>query len=210
MLHGIAVANVSHLLSVLVMYHVAFALPLGPKNRRPVFALVVAGLHVLSPAGIFLVAPFTESLFSLLNISGVLCYIYSWAKRDHGVLQDLCLLLCGACFALAATVRGNGVLGGAILLFDAVLWFALQVESRLSIRVLNIWVLPQALQLEVRSFSSRRLPATILAGIITGIGFVTPQFIAYQQYCNAVDSDIPVWCSSIPPSIYSYVQKHYW
>jgi phosphatidylinositol glycan class V len=196
---------------VLLLYRIAHALPLGPKDRKPIFALIAAGLYIVSPAGIFLVAPFTEAPFALLNIAGHLLYILSWGDDEgsqaHGILQDLYLLAAGACFGLSATVRGNGVLSGLLFFHDAVLWFGLHVENWLGIRVLTIRNLPQDLQGEVRSFKFRRIPATIVAGILTGIGVATPQIIAYLEYCGANERP---WCRKFPPSIFTFVQNHYW
>ncbi len=196
-----------------MLYQLVLALPLRYTASKTSLAFIAAALHITAPAGIFLVAPYTEAPFSLLNFAGQLFYIYSWdntRSRAHSLAQDLYLVLCGVCFGLAATVRGNGLLSGLILLFDAVLWLALQVETRLGIHTLNVGSLPLAVQAELRSFRSRRLPATIIAGIFVAVGFATPQVIAYQEFCAAGDGHTRPWCHKIPPSIYSWVQSHYW
>jgi phosphatidylinositol glycan class V len=196
-----------------VLYQIALALPLGPKERKASLAFIAAALHIIAPAGIFLVAPYTEAPFSLLNFAGQLFYIYSWSNaspQQHGLAQDIYLLLCGVCFGLAATVRGNGLLSGIILFYDAALWFTLQAEALLGIRVLNTRRVPLALQAQSKMFGYRRLPANILAGLFVAVGFVAPQLIAYQEYCAGALVDKRPWCHKFPPSIYSWVQIHYW
>jgi phosphatidylinositol glycan class V len=209
--HGIIVANVSHLISVLVLHRLALELPLGKKSIRSQFAFVVAALHVISPAGLFLTAPYAESLFSLLNLLGQLLYVYSWNENSsHTLNQDFYLIFSGICFGIAATVRGNGLLSGIVFLYDALIWFGLSLERVTTIPILNLTLLPPQLQRQARTFQTRRLPATVVAGLLVGIGFMTPQYIAYQEYCDQGPKDRRPWCSSFPPSIYSWVQNHYW
>jgi phosphatidylinositol glycan class V len=86
----------------------------------------------------------------------------------------------------------------------------LRIEALSHIRVLNLGILPPALQAGMRSFNTRRLPATIIAGLLVALGFAIPQFIAYREFCSASDVDKRPWCHKLPPSIYSWVQSHYW
>jgi phosphatidylinositol glycan class V len=211
--HGIIVANVSHLISVLVLHRLAFRLPLGKKSIQSQFAFVAAALHVISPAGLFLTAPYAESLFSLLNLLGQLLYVLSWAENEsgtHTIIHDIYLISSGLCFGIAATVRGNGLLSGIIFALDALIWFGISFQRMTNIPILNLAILPPQLQKQIKSFQSRRLPATVVAGLLVGIGFTVPQYIAYREYCNQGLKDRQPWCSRFPPSIYSWVQNHYW
>jgi phosphatidylinositol glycan class V len=205
------VSNVSHLISVLVLHRLALKLSLGKKTIRPQFAFVTAALHVISPAGLFLTAPCAESLFSLLNLLGQLLYVYSWTENSsHTFIQDFYLIFSGLCFGIATTVRGNGLLSGILFLYDAFIWFALSFERATNIPILNLAPLLPNLQRQARSFQTRRLPATVVAGVLVGIGFMTPQYIAYREYCDQGSKDRRPWCLKFPPSIYSWVQSHYW
>ncbi len=60
-----AVAHVSHLLSVVVLYRLG---KLVWADGR--LAFLAASLHIFSPAGLFLSAPYAESTFSLLSFVG--------------------------------------------------------------------------------------------------------------------------------------------
>lgn len=50
---------------------------------------------------------------------------------------------------------------------------------------------------------------------VTLTPFVYHQFSAYARYCildkdTSSSSELPEWCSSVPPSIYTHVQSKYW
>jgi len=59
-----------------------------------------------------------------------------------------------------------------------------------------------------------RLPAFVkliafgIAALMTLGGAAIPQFLAYGKYCQQ-DVRRP-WCDNFPPSVYSFVQQHYW
>ncbi|KAJ3573739.1 hypothetical protein NPX13_g4594 [Xylaria arbuscula] len=77
---AIFVANASHLLSALVLYKLGLAVW---KNSR--ISLVAAVLHVLSPGGLFLSAPYSESSYALLSFTGYLFF----AKATLGEKRTL-------------------------------------------------------------------------------------------------------------------------
>jgi Gpi18-like mannosyltransferase len=82
-------------------------------------------MHILSPAGLFLSAPYAESLFSLLSFLGHLLYVYGQPSTTKGktpprtILHDLALLASGLTFSLATTIRSNGILFGLLFAHDA-------------------------------------------------------------------------------------------
>jgi phosphatidylinositol glycan class V len=154
---------------------------------------VAAALHVLSPAGIFLAAPYSESTFAFLNFAGLYLYCISFrASRLSPFLQDACHGLSGVIFGLATTVRSNGLFNGTMFLGDAFVW---------------AWTVWQNKRLSIRRPS---IIATISGGLSVGLGFVIPQYIAFQEFCHLPQTDQPPWCNALPPSIYSYVQSRYW
>jgi phosphatidylinositol glycan class V len=189
---GVVIANVAHLLSVLVVF--ALGITIFP-SRPSDFALTAAFLHVISPAGLFLSAPYAESSCALLTFSGVLLFAKSFpSKRQSTAWHDLLTFLSGISFGIAATFRSNGILSGLLLLEEA-------------FRVLI------SLRYGFRASTMRRLLATGLGGLSVGAGFVLPQYIAWTEYCNtstAGISSLRPWCQKTIPSIYSFVQDYYW
>jgi len=164
------------------------------QERKREIAFIAGCLHTISPAGLFLSAPYGESTFAFTTFLGILCYVraqqqhYLPAQQSH-LPESVWILLSGFCFALSTLFRSNGLLHGTIFLFDA---FAC---------LRAIFRAPNASNLA-------HLIAIIFAGSLIAIGFALPQAIAYLQYCTPEPSR--PWCSHLPPSIYSWVQKHYW
>lgn len=200
------IANASHIVSVLVLYFLMRRL-FPTSNKTP---FLTAALHVLSPAGLFLTAPYGEAPFSFLNFLGLLSFCHArQLDVTQPVIHFLCMLTTGLSFGLATAVRSNGLLNGLILLYDA----------------------PEILHGLIFSPHKtpclRRLAAYALAGVLTASGLIVPQWIAYQHYCTAVspyattlvsrssthhrDQETPrPWCNRPLPSIYTWVQHHYW
>lgn len=183
---GILVANTSHLLSVLVLYRLG----------RVVFhdarlALVAASLHVFSPAGLFLSAPVAESTYSLLSFTGHLLFAESCGKDRRPRSRDALILLAGVSFGLATVFRSNGVLNGVL--------FAWQFAQQL------------ARLLRHPTDAVRRLIILGVGGLCVATGLVVPQLVAYQRFCFGAGGGEPrPWCESYLPSIYAFVQQHYW
>ena len=74
------------------------------------------------------------------------------------------LAAAGLTFGIAATFRSNLILNGLLLLEEA-------------LRTLYY------LRYEFNLIKVRRLIATGLGGLLVGVGFVLPQYIAYREYC---------------------------
>lgn len=186
---GTAIANASHLLSVLSLY--ALTLSLIPKQnpQRSKTALLATVLHIVSPAGIFLTAPYSEGLFAVLNITAMWLYSSAYSEQTFSCSEAVATVSAGVVWGVASTVRGNGVLSGTILAYRAV-------------TLLGTLPSPAGLL---------RMIFTVMAGILVALGYIVPQWIAHQQYCSqGAMTTAPVWCSRIPPSIFTYVQAHYW
>ncbi|KAK6581506.1 hypothetical protein PZA11_006197 [Diplocarpon coronariae] len=186
---AVGLAHLSHLLSVLAAFRLTRAIfPEAPVE----LALRAASFHVISPAGLFLSAPYAESSCALLSFAGCILFTQSLGRRGSGpVARDLLLLSSGICFGLATACRSNGILNGLLLLEEA-------------LRVLH--ALGRGWQLA----RLRRLVATAVGGMSVGAGFVLPQFLAYGEYCGGRDTTLRPWCERTIPSIYTFVQDHYW
>ena len=186
---GITVAHAAHGMSAFVLYSLARAVFPGRKGRS--LAFIAACLHILSPAGLFLSAPYGESTHALLSFMGSLLFVLSFSHSGaSSTLHDALLPLSGILYGLATAARSNGLLNGMVLFEEAV---------RLLYSMTN----------GITFAKTRRLIAVGMAGICTGLGFVIPQYIAYEQFCMD-NSDPRVWCLKTVPSIYSFVQDHYW
>lgn len=195
-LAGLLVANLSHLLSALVFYSLTILLyPIhGPR-----MAFVAAALHIFSPAGIFLAAPYSESLFAFLSFLGY--YLYARSTHAYKAGKELesvgTLLGTGTMWMLAGMVRSNGVLNGLVLLID----FLREGSAFLARRNENTHT----------GYLQRilRLVGLGVAGVMVGLGQVIPQAIAWREYCT-VEGKPREWCTRTIPSIYLYVQAKYW
>ncbi|PYI06831.1 GPI mannosyltransferase 2 [Aspergillus sclerotiicarbonarius CBS 121057] len=191
---GVAVAHMAHATSAVVLHRLACIILPGMQGRK--LAFIAACLHILSPGGLFLSAPNAESTHSLLSFTGALLFAQSLSVSGISTsIQDGLLLLAGIMYGLSTAVRGNGLLNGVIFLEEA-------------FRILYSFM-------QDFSFTKfRRLAAVGLAGICTGLGYALPQYIAYQQFCGNVNStgedSSREWCRRAIPSIYSFVQEHYW
>ncbi|KAL7276002.1 ER membrane glycoprotein subunit of the GPI transamidase complex-like protein [Rhizina undulata] len=189
---AILVSNISHLLSVLVL----FKLTLVAKNhiQAKQYAFLVSCLHILSPAGLFLSAPYSESLFSFLAFTGNLLYVLAERKQRLGEAfgANLWILASAIIFSLACTVRSNGILNGLIFLHDFAMefWYIFKSKGdRLGRRVMRIFVLG-------------------IGGILIALGLAIPQIIAWKDFCGT-SSERP-WCLWFIPTVYTWNQNHYW
>ena len=192
---AISIASIAHLLSVFVLFRLVQLLTAGSPTHNGV-PFVAAALHVLSPAGLFLTAPYAESIFSFLSFSAMLAYCKSDPRLNENqarsIRHDFYIILSGLLLGSAAMIRSNALFAGSIYAYDL---FAL---SRSFVPI-------------PRRFDDvRKALCLILAGLFIVFGFAYPQTIAYNEYCNNATEEMPVWCSAIPPSIYTYVQEHYW
>ncbi|GIK04689.1 ER membrane glycoprotein subunit of the GPI transamidase complex-like protein [Aspergillus viridinutans] len=190
---GIIIAHAAHGLSVLVLYRLGCAIFSGRQGRM--LAFVAACLHIFSPAGLFLSAPYGESTYAFLSFTGYFLFVQSFSLSGASTLKDALIPLAGILCGLATTIRGNGILNGLLFLEEA-------------IRLLY------SMTRGVTFAKSRRLLAVGIAGVCTALGFVVPQYIAYRDFCvnypYTHDEEPRIWCRRSLPSIYSFVQDHYW
>ncbi|KAH4006228.1 GPI mannosyltransferase 2 [Parastagonospora nodorum] len=191
---GIVVSNVCHLLSVLALYQL-LTTTVDPRRKHRV-AFIGAVLHVMNPASLFLSSPYAEAPFSLLNITGMLLYTRSRIRaqtQQPSLREDAYKLGSGIFFGFATLMRGNGLLSGLILLYDVARY------------------LPRVFSMRLTVHDMRRIVVTCVAGSVVALGFIWPQYLAYTEYCTGDRSvGSPPWCKKTIPSIYSWVQSHYW
>lgn len=192
-------SNVCHLLSVLVLSRL-LAMTSGPSQQQQhhhQLPFVASVLHIVTPASLFLSAPYAEAMFSLLNFSGMLLYaqarVWAAAARPPSLREDACKLGAGLLFGAATLVRSNGLLSGLILLYDV---------ARFS---------PTVLSMRLRMHDVRRIVVSCASGALIAVAFVVPQIVAYSEFCtDEEEKQRQSWCEKRIPSIYSWVQSHYW
>lgn len=162
----------------------------GEKNTS--LPMLSALLHIVSPAGAFLSAPYGEAPFAFLNLTGFYAFVCGLRYDRCGkfISRDVGFLFAGVLFTVANTIRSNGVLGGILFAYEAVLGLRHILVNGLSWCVL------------------RRLLVVCVSGGLIALGMAGPQYLAYRQFC-LVDTPRP-WCQSLVPSIYTWVQNHYW
>ena len=187
---AIFIAHAAHLLSVLVLFVLSQAVFSGFPLE---FSFTAASLHIISPAGLFLSAPYAESSCALLSFLGCLAFAKSFSPSGQtSYSRDLLLIVSGAAFGIATTFRSNGILNGLLLLEEA-LRTLFQLRYGLGIPLL------------------RRLIASGVGGVCVALGLLVPQYIAYNKFCGASNTVEPrEWCGRTLPSIYTFVQDYYW
>ncbi|KAL8703578.1 MAG: hypothetical protein Q9201_003251 [Fulgogasparrea decipioides] len=196
---GIFTSNTAHLLSVLVLYQMTMLIAAHAASYRSMsVAFIAASLHILSPAGLFLSAPYAESCFSFLNLSGFYLYALSLKEdcnKRHS-RRDISLLLSGLLFGVATTFRSNGLLSGLLFCLDL-----LRAAVRMTTHIQSGNLMSDL----------RRSTFLVMSGGVMALGSFTPQYLAYQEYCLAPElHHRPLWCTRRIPSIYTWVQDRYW
>jgi len=120
---GIIMSHLTHYLSVILLWGVAASLSTTARlgHDTSVVPFIASCLHIISPAGIFLSAPYSEAPFSCLNMLGFWLYLQAHLSPDSFVTRKCCaLIMSGVSFGFATTIRSNGILSGLPFLFDAV------------------------------------------------------------------------------------------
>ncbi|KAI6245252.1 GPI mannosyltransferase 2 [Erysiphe necator] len=185
---GVLIAHTTHFLSVIVLFALTLKIFIGENLEN--FAFFTACLHIISPAGIFLSAPYAESPCALLSFIGILTFTKSFSVKLP-LTKDFLILTSGALFGIATTFRSNAILNGFLILEEA-------IRTLLAFRK------------GFRATKFRHLLATGLAGLFVGSGSLIPQYIAYNEYCAESPTLKRPWCTKAFPSIYQYVQSFYW
>jgi Gpi18-like mannosyltransferase len=195
---GLLVSHCAHWLAVVQVWALAKCLIGGGDAQKRTDSYVPfcsAVLHILSPAGIFLSAPYTESLFAFLHISGLLVYVYAVQYFNHARALSGCLAMvtAGLFFGAATMIRSNGILAGIPYLIEAVTTALAVMSQGFSVTRIS------------------RLASVVIGGSLVAVGMITPQVLAYLEYCHGRDlGDRQPWCDLTIPSIFTWTQSHYW
>ena len=130
----------------------------------------------------------------MLQFLAYILYVESHATGREGarLSRDCLLLLSGGLLGMATAVRSNGLFSGLLFAYDAFNGG------------MNIW------RGQVSADGLRRLAVTVVSGSLVAVGAALPQVVAYQEYCTPTNVELRPWCNALPPSIYTFVQSHYW
>lgn len=185
---GIALAHASHYVAALALYQLTLLLS-GGRNTR--LALLAALLCVVSPAGVFLSAPYAESPFSALSFVGIWILAAGYTSARGSLRRSAAVVLAGAVLGVATAVRSNGLASGLL--------FAVEALQAAAVFVQRPGLAPVV-----------AAGAAGVGGMLVALGSVIPQYIAYTMFCAGPDGPLRPWCEKTIPSIYSYVQDVYW
>ncbi|KAF1734099.1 GPI mannosyltransferase 2 [Beauveria bassiana] len=191
-LAGIALAHASHAVAVFTLHRLTLLLTGGDARR----ALLAALLCVVSPAGVFLSAPYAESPFAALSFAGVWVLAAGYEDPLGSARRSAAVLAAGAVLGLATAVRSNGLANGLLFAVEA-------------LRAAGAFVKAPGVRLAVAAGVAG------VGGVLVAMGSAIPQYVAYTIYCGGGGEGRaavmrPPWCERTVPSIYSYVQDVYW
>ncbi|PNP85811.1 hypothetical protein FNYG_00867 [Fusarium nygamai] len=184
---AIGISHVSHLIAVLALYQLTIVL----CNDRKL-AYLAAAVHILSPGGLFLSAPYAESTFACLSFVANLLFALGLKASPDSLRRNISVIGAGLLYGVSCVFRSNGFFGGVL--------FAVEAIKGLT-ALLGDFTLSKVL----------RLVAPIIGGLLVAVGFVAPQVLAWMRYCNVQDNEEQrPWCTRPLPSIYTFVQEEYW
>ncbi|XP_039535272.1 palmitoyltransferase ZDHHC18-A [Pimephales promelas] len=181
------------------------------QNRK--LALVAVLMYCLTPANVFMVAGYSETLFAALTFSGL------WLLEKRFTI-GACLLL-----GFATGARANGLVNAGFLLYLSLQWGLARTRAFSKgegcVRYRHyVWEL-------IRFVLIGAFYAALVA-----LPFCLFQFYGYQTFCHPTatevppvllnlardkgyrvadaDSPTPRWCQWRIPLLYSYIQDAYW
>lgn len=181
---GLIISLFSFLLSIVLLY----VLTLKMFNSSKM-AFLSSILLILSPASIFLTAVYSESLFFLLSLSGMLCYSHRWC------------ILASIFWTLSSATRSIGIFHSGFFIYDLLLMIIFSTSSIM----LKTYKAIQKLLFVLISMSGF-LIFERYGYCCTCKGSGNLLFISEKA---------KEWCLNssdflIPPFLYNFVQKNYW
>ncbi|ODQ79774.1 glycosyltransferase family 76 protein [Babjeviella inositovora NRRL Y-12698] len=190
LLIGTLVANASHYLACLVLYgltNLVFSSnTLKARSESHNVALRAAMLYAISPAGIFLTAPYAESICALSSFVALYLREVSFDRRflmkptlKSAPLFQAAYILSGAFVATAFGFRSNAVLLGYLYLSDLYVF------------------------LRARSYKSALIP--LLAGSQLFAAVLYLGYLPYSLLCPQRGE----WCLNTVPSLFTHAQARW-
>lgn len=213
-MHGrlvLAVAIVNSILFVISAVALYKLSRLVVQNRK--LALVAVLMYCLTPANVFMVAGYSETLFAALTFSGL------WLLEKRFTI-GACLLL-----GFATGARANGLVNAGFLLYLSLQWALARTRAFSNgegcVRYHHyVWELIRFV-----------LTGAFYAAFVV-LPFCLFQFYGYQTFCHPTATEVPPvllnlaqnkgyhvadaasptpsWCQWRIPLLYSYIQDAYW
>ncbi|KAG8740677.1 ER membrane glycoprotein subunit of the GPI transamidase complex-like protein [Ceratobasidium sp. 414] len=149
---------------------------------------------------------YAEPLFAYFSFKGMnACH-----RHNH--------LVASLYFALATTFRTNGTILTGFILYNMLVRPVLQelVSSSSGKSDLNWLLATTGVPRAIRQTRLRTIVYAFMFSTIVTAPFIAHQFLAYLTFCANPGSGSPnalyprPWCSARVPSIYPFVQSHYW
>lgn len=192
---GIACSNLCHLGSCIVLYYLTIQVFKTSKlfnKKAQRLALVTSLAYVISPAGIFMTAPYSESPCAFFSMGALYLREVSINRENfrhsnssnslkaHWVYK-VSYLLSGLLVGLAYGIRINCILLGILFVYD-LYEFGVKNQDRHD----SMFALASGFQLFV--------------------SIVISSWYPYSVFCPARGE----WCHYWIPSLFQYAQSHYW
>ena len=166
-----------------------FRLSLRVLASRPL-AKQAAILYCITPSPATLVSPYNEPFYAFFAFTGML------------LVERKKIIPAALLFACATAFRANGMLNVGFVVYPLLQrYMEVRTLMACSYRLIN-----------VSQNGKIRLPTTIqtsLSALLVVSPFVWRQYQGYQMFCQDT-LDWRPWCKNTIPSIYSFVQDHYW
>lgn len=195
LLRSLAISNICHVASSVVLFFLTRSIfsrskLFGQKSTR--LAHLSSMISLVSPAGVFLTAPYSESLCALLSFTAF--YLRDASLRGSKVGTDgkestlksqwyskILYLLSGTLVAVSFGVRANALLLGALFLYDLYDFYT-------------------------TSEAHYDCVYPLIAGAQLFVAIIIQNWHAYSIFCPQRGE----WCNYFIPSLFRYAQKHYW
>lgn len=175
------VANACHFLAAVALFHYTLHVFQNARLFSPVrLATAALVLFVLSPAAMFLTAPYSEAPAALCSFLCLLFREKAFSLRFGSFrFHPRLYLLSGVAAAAAFGLRANCLLLGLVYVYDLVF------QRK---RVCAMW--------------------PVFSGLVLGLAFLSAQVYNYYAICSGTARG--EWCTLPLPSLYAYAQSHYW
>lgn len=192
---GMLCSNICHFGTCIILYYLTFEMfktsSLFAKSLLR-FSLVSSIIYIISPAGIFLTASYSEGPCAFFSMVSIYLREISINRENFDLLNSktslktnwiykVTYILSGTMVSIAYGIRINCLLLGSMFLFDL-------YEFGIRNRDITDSIFP------------------LISGGQLFVSIVALNWYTYAIFCPARGE----WCQQWIPSLFSYAQSHYW